>query len=252
MPTPNALTYNAYVTEIANLTVAQTQTVNSVVQGVDATFNAMFPGILNYAENRIQRDLQLEQAVVPVSYTLNSGSKTVSVPIGDLLSIETVTVNNIPVLPTSAEYLQNVYTNSGTQLGPPEVFAIQGGDSVTYGAVSMSIQFGPWADQNYTVVMRGPTRMTSLYTYANQSQANVTKTFISTMLPDLLIQASMVYVSEYQRNFGATSNDPQMGFGYEQAYQALLQSAHVDEARRKFESGGWTSHAPTPLATSGR
>ena len=52
MPSPTPLTYNAYVSEIANLAVMQTQTVSGVVQGVDASFNAMFPGILNYAESR--------------------------------------------------------------------------------------------------------------------------------------------------------------------------------------------------------
>jgi hypothetical protein len=53
MPSPTPLTYNAYVSEIANLAVYQTQTVSGVVQGVDASFNAMFPGILNYAEGRV-------------------------------------------------------------------------------------------------------------------------------------------------------------------------------------------------------
>lgn len=43
MPSPTPLTYNAYVSEIANLAVYQTQTVSGVVQGVDASFNASTP-----------------------------------------------------------------------------------------------------------------------------------------------------------------------------------------------------------------
>jgi hypothetical protein len=230
----------------------QTQTVSGVVQGVDASFNAMFPGILNYAESRIQRDLQLEQAVVLNTYTLSSGTNTLNIPVGDFIAVESATVNNVPILPASNEYIQNVYTSSGTQTGSPQVFCVQGGDTGTYGATSMILQFGPWADQNYTVSLRGLSMMPSLYTYANTSQAGSKTTFISTFLPDLLIQASMVYVAEFQRNFGATSNDPQMGFGYEQVYQELLRGASTNEARRRFESSGWTSHAPTTLATPGR
>ena len=252
MPSPTPLTYNAFVSEIANLAVYQTQTVSGVVQGVDASFNAMFPGILNYAENRIQRDLQLEQAVVLNAYALPTGANTINIPVGDFIAIESATVNNIPILPSSNEYIQNVYTSPGTQTGKPEVFCVQGGDTATHGATSMILQFGPWADQNYTVSLRGLSMLPSLYSYANSTQAGMATTFISTFLPDLLIQAAMVYVSEYQRNFGATSNDPQMGFAYEQVYQELLRGAGTNEARRKFESSGWTSHAPTPLATQGR
>jgi len=252
MPSPKALTYNAYVSEIANLAVYQTQTVNGIVQGVDATFNALFPGILNYAEGRIQRDLQLEQAVVLNTYNIAAGSNTLSVPVGDFVAVESATVNNIPLLPASNEYIQNVYTSSGAQAGRPEVFCVQGGDTGTYGATSMVLQFGPWADQNYTISLRGLSMMPSLYTYANSTQAGSATTFISTFLPDLLIQASLIYVAEFQRNFGATSNDPQMGLSYEMQYNELLRGAQTNESRRKFESAGWTSHAPTPLATPGR
>ena len=77
-------------------------------------------------------------------------------------------------------------------------------------------------------------------------------TFISQYLPDLLIMASMVYISAYQRNFGRQSDDPQMAQSYESQYQTLLKSAAVEEARKKFEGPGWTSQSPSPISSPTR
>jgi hypothetical protein len=77
-------------------------------------------------------------------------------------------------------------------------------------------------------------------------------TFISLYLPDLLIMASMVYISGYQRNFGRANDDPQMAVSYESQYKTLMQGAMVEEARKKFQSSGWTSMSPSPVATPTR
>jgi len=72
-------------------------------------------------------------------------------------------------------------------------------------------------------------------------------------LPDLLIMASMIYISAFQRNFiSAAANDPQMPVNYETQYQTLLRSAMVEEARKKFQSAGWTSMSPAVVATPTR
>jgi len=77
-------------------------------------------------------------------------------------------------------------------------------------------------------------------------------TFISLYLPDVFIMASMIYVSGYQRNFGRQSDDPAMAQSYENQYQTLLKGAAVEEARKKFESTGWTSQSPSPVASPSR
>ena len=64
--------------------------------------------------------------------------------------------------------------------------------------------------------------------------------------------ASMVYISAYQRNFGRMSDDPQMAVSYESQYQALVKGATVEEFRKKFEAGGWSSMSPATVATPGR
>ena len=64
--------------------------------------------------------------------------------------------------------------------------------------------------------------------------------------------ASMIYISAYQRNFGRASDDPQMAMTYESQYQALLKSAVVEEARKKFDASGWSSQSPATVATPSR
>jgi hypothetical protein len=104
---------------------------------------------------------------------------------------------------------------------------------------------GPFADDTYYVEIVGTYRPASL------SATNPT-TFISLYLPDIMIMASMVYISAYQRNFGRASDDPQMAITYESQYQALLKGAAAEEARKKFEASGWSSQSASPFATPTR
>ena len=65
----------------------------------------------------------------------------------------------------------------------------------------------------------------------------------------MLIQASMIYISQFQRNFGPASNDPQMGPTYEAQYQSLLRGALGEEYRKRFEAVAWSSMSASPVAT---
>lgn len=252
------LSYNAYVTQLGVLAVLQTATTGGVVAGVDSYFNAQFIAqALNYAELRIQRDLDLLPSKTSNTYTLTSGTNTVAVPTGDFVTLLNVTYAlagvNQPLLPVSQEYIQNVY-NSSASAGPPKVFAMIGGDRSTGGATSNNVLFGPSADTNYTLTVFGTIRMPSLATYATSGPAETTYTFISTWLPDLLLQASMIFVAGFQRNFsgGGTANDPMMAGSYEAAYQGLLQSAMAENMRARFFGAGWSSEPPSPIATPSR
>jgi hypothetical protein len=104
---------------------------------------------------------------------------------------------------------------------------------------------GPVPAIDYYVEVVGTIRPASL-------SALVPTTFISQYLPDLLVMASMIYISAYQRNFGKESDDPQMAQSYENQYQLLLKSAGVEEARKKFESAAWSSQAPATVSSPTR
>lgn len=254
MPTPQTtpLTYNGYVTQIATMAVLDTTTVSGVVQGVDAAFNAIIPQMLNYAELRIQRDLDLLPSQVERTYSLTSGNNTLQIDVADFVTIQTLNIssnNNLyPMLPATKDFLQNVY-GSSTSTGLPKYYAMYGGDLSTGGNTYNNIIVGPYPNSNYIVKATGTVRLPTLYENATQALANTGTTFISTYLPDLLVQASMIYIAQYQRNFGQASNDPAMGPTYELQYQNLLKGAGVEEARKKFTAAAWSSMSPAVAAT---
>ena len=64
--------------------------------------------------------------------------------------------------------------------------------------------------------------------------------------------ASLVFIAAYQRNFSASSDDPNMAVNYEKTYQTLLKGAMVEEARKKFNSAGWTPLSPAAVASPSR
>lgn len=255
--TPNPLTYNGYVTQLGILAVLATQTVGGVVQGVDGYFTSLIPQALNVGELRVARDIDLLASRTSNTYTLAAASNTLVIPVGDFVTLQTVAYpfgsSNPPLLPVTQEWLQNIYSTSASN-GPPQYFAMIGGDAPTSGATSNLVQFGPTADQNYTFQVFGTIRTPSLYSFANSGQAGSSTTFISAWLPDLLLQASCVYLAQFQRNFAAagTSNDLQMPGSYEAEYQNLLKGALTENLRAKFWSAGWSSESPAPTATPGR
>lgn len=254
----NPLDYNGYITQIAQNAAYQTTNAAGYNQFVnyDPDPNQIIPEMLNYAELRIQREIDLLQSnLVNSSYSLSTGNNVLTMSVNDFITLRTIQYTSgtasIPLLPTSSEYIQNVYNDSSIT-GAPVYFAPYAGDATTTGATSQLWLIGPYPDQNYPLTILGTARMISLNTFGNSSQASGNYTFISTYLPDLLVMASMIYLSQFQRNFGRASDDPQMAVSYESQYQALLKGAQVEEARRKFQASGWTSMSPPGAATPNR
>jgi hypothetical protein len=252
------LTYNSYVTQIATLAVVDTQTVGGIVQGVDQSFNDLIPQMLNYAELRIQRDLDLLNLKTSLPVTFTTATNLLQINADDFVTLQTMVIlfNGVayPLLPTTVEFLQNVYGNTAAgSRGIPKYFAMYGGDRTTGGNTSINVLFGPYSDTTYTGTATGTIRMPTLAkNTATPVLAATGTTFISNYLPDLLLMASMIYISAFQRNFGRQSDDPAMAQSYESQYQALLRGAGVEEFRKKFESGAWTSYSPTPIANPPR
>ena len=251
----NPLTYNDYVSQIATLAVVNTTTSSGVVVGVGAEFNTLIPQMLNYAELRIQRDLDLLPSQTSLNYNITIGTNLLQLPVDDFVTVQTISVVDgtarTPMVPVTKEWLQNLY-NDSSYAAKPQYFAMLGGDQASGGNTFNNIIFGPYSNNNYSVVVDGTIRLPSLYKFATTLSAGSATTFISTYLPDLLIQASMIYISQFQRNFGPAANDPSMGPTYELQYQNLLKSAFVEEARKKFEASAWSSMAPSLAATPTR
>jgi len=249
------LTYNDFVTQVATLAVLNLQTTSGVVSTTEPDFNTLIPQMLNYAELRIQRDVDLLPTVTSNNYTLPIGTNTLSISPTDFVTIQTITalVNSVPtpVLPVSREYVQAVYGTTAV-VGPPAVFAMIGGDQATGGNTGNVIQFGPYTDASYALTLSGTQRMPSLAFNDTDPLASTATTFISANMPDLLIMAAMIFVSGYQRNFGRQSDDPQMAVSYESQYQSLLKGAIMEEYRKKFQASAWSSMSPPIIASPTR
>jgi len=234
----------SYITQIATM---------AVVPETNAEFLTILPQMIAYAELRMYRDLDfLFTSGSSTAYSLTAGSRVLNVPAstfpdGTLVVPEQINVitpagtsnpdlgTRVPLLPTTKEFLDAVYGSSSTT-GVPQYWVPF--DNYTF-------LVGPYPDASYTVELVGTYRPASL------SSTNLT-TFISLNLPDIMIMASMVYISAYQRNFGRASDDPQMAITYESQYQALLKGAAAEEARKKFEASGWSSQSASPFATPTR
>lgn len=235
------MNYNDYVQQIATM---------SVIPVTDPNFTIIIPQMINYAELRMQRDLDfLSTQTSNTTYSFTSGNNTLTIPTSAFIVMQTVEVidgsgNSTPLLAIGKEYIQNVYP-TGSTTGLPKYFAVYGGDSATAGLTSQNILVGPTPNSNYSTRLTGTIRSTPL------SAANTT-TFISVYLPDLFIMASMIYISAYQRNFGRINDDPAMAQTYESQYQALKASALIEENRKKFEAAAWTSYSPAPAASPTR
>lgn len=249
------LSYNGTVSGTTSY-VAQISTM-AVVEPTDPAFQVVLPQMITYAENRMYRDLDfLFTSGSTTAYSLSVGSRVLSVPAdtfpyGTLVVPEQINVitpagtsnpdngTRVPLLPTTKEFLDQVYGASAYQ-GVPKYWVPF--DDYTF-------LVGPYPDASYTVELVGTYRPASL---GDGTNGTTTTTFISLNLPDLFIMASMVYVSAYQRNFGRQNDDPQMAQSYESQYQMLLKGAAVEEARKKFEAAGWSSQSPSTFATPTR
>lgn len=255
---PTALTFNGYLNAVGTLAVTQVATAsNDVNFFIDPDLTNITPQMLNYAELRIQRDLDLLPAQTSGSYTLAAASNLLQIPLNDFVILRTVNarIGTVlqPLTPVTQEFLGNVYSDTAVT-GPPLYFAMFGGDQATGGETTNNVLIGPYADQAYPIIISGTQRLPSLYTQATPTLAASGTTFISSLLPDLLVVASMIYLTGfYQRNAGnAAGNDPQMPMTYETQYGTLLKGAGIEEARKRFAASAWSSMSPPAAATPTR
>lgn len=231
---PTALTYTSYVAEMQVLTQFNNN---------DPAFIQNLPSAISYAEDRINRELDLLSAVASnSSLALTAGTRTLDISAANINVLERLNIitpfsqtnpelgTRNPCVPVTEDYLDLVYGSAATQ-GLPTNFIRQ---------TDKIVLFGPFPDQNYTVELVGTVWQLPL------SSSNPT-TWIATYIPDLMIAASMIFMTGFMKNFGAQSDDPRSAQSWESQYDLLMKSAATEDARRKFKSAGWTADIPNPL-----
>jgi len=229
--------YNGFVSAFA---------LNLVVPSNNGDFQSMLPNAIDDAEQRIRRDLDLLANVVrDQTGTLTPNNRTFTFPqhfvVCERVSVFTpvgTTANRILLVPVSVEWLSYVWPNEAAP-STPSVPAY-------YGMLTdQSIIVGPSPDDVYTVEVTGTVIPPAL-------SATNTSTWISTYLPDLFMAAAMIYGAAWQQNFSALGDNPAQGMTWGQMYTQKLQSAEVEEQRKRYASQAWTAKQPAPLATPPR
>lgn len=236
-----SLTYSQWLAEIANLTA---------IDPADTDFVANLPSCIDYAEQRLYRELDLLNTVVrDASSTLTVGTRSFTLPQSLGRFVVTNGINVItpstqttpdsgtrnPMVPVSRDMLDVVWPGTTGASLPVEYAMI----------TDQQIIVGPAPDAAYTVEIVGTIRPTPL-------SATNTTSYLTLYLPDLFVAASMIFMSGFMRNFGSQADNPQMAQSWETQYLKLFASANIEEQRKRYASSAWGSLSPTPIASPAR
>lgn len=196
---------------------------------MDSNYLSILPSCIDYAEQRIYRELNLLTAQASdTTGALTSGSRNFTLP-SHFITVDQVnvitpvggTVSNgtrNALTPVSREFLDMAWPSS-TGATVPTFYAMNS---------DQSIVVGPWPDAAYGVEIVGIQRPTAL-------SSSTTTTYLTNYLPDLFFAAAMVFMSGYMRNFGSQADDPKMAQSWEGQYKTLLASAKVEEERKRHK-----------------
>ena len=260
MTSPNPLSFNGWVQTVGVMAVALTQETGGVFGFVDSPLQTVLPQILAYSETRIQRDIDALQARSSNQYALTVGNNLLSIPVNDFLVVETLevtqmsggfVVNSFPMIPVSREFIQNCYSGVFST-GMPKYYAMVGDNFGNGANTNVNVLLGPPPNFAYPIRVAGVIRMPSLYQFATAGPADTSYTYISQWLPDLLLVASMIFISAYQRNWTANSDDPAMPVNYEKQYRTLLVGAIAEENRKKGLGSAYSAYSTPATATPTR
>jgi hypothetical protein len=225
-----AFNYTQYQVELGTL-MALTSS-NPALPPTDPYFAQILPAIIDYAEQRIYRDLDIQSTTTNGTLTVTPGTPFVTLPENPIVYVvESLFVsqlaNGSPPPIAVSTLLTPVDKNFLMATFPPAYWGIaQGFPQYYFVQDQTTIQIGPSPDQAYQLNMTYTFRPTPL------SAANPT-TILTQIWPDLFLICSMIMASGYQKNWSAQSDDPKMSASYEAQYQGLLKGALDEEARKK-------------------
>lgn len=242
-----SIDYPTLVSECATITVISSTT---LVSG-DSNFGGIMDAAINYAEGRLYRDLDLVSvSVLDTSVTCSSGVRSIflSTTQGQMLAINGLNLltsagatssyaTRVPLVPASQAVVDAIYPSAASSnCGQPEFFYRLGDNQLI---------LGPTPDQAYGTEVVATVRPNAL------SSGN-SSTWLTQNVPELMLAATMVFLTGYMRDFGAQADNPQIAQSWENQYKMLMATASVDSMRMKFEAEAWTSQSPAPIATPPR
>ena len=221
-----AYTYATWLTALAN---------ELVVAEDSAPFVAIVPTIIDYAEQRCYRDLDLIYTTErDATGTLSANTRTGTVPTpssGVYRVIDQINVlqsgSRTPLTPSSQEVIDMLWPSSTAASSStiPSMYAM---------VTATTFIVGPPPGSSLSFETVGKIR-------PNPLTAINTTTILTTYFPDLFFAASMISGTGWQQNYGAQGDDPRSAMSWSQQYDMLLKSADTENQRAKFGGASWTS-----------
>lgn len=225
-----SLTYDQYKTELALLMPDD---------ATGANFLSNLPSVIDYAEQRLYRELNLLDTVTrdsSANVTANSREFTLPSSNGRFVVVNGINIitpssatpstgTRNALMQTSRDFIDFSWPSdtAATATTIPEKFAM---------ITDQTVIFGPPPGDSFNAEVIGTIRPTPL------SSSNAT-TYLSLYLPDLFLAASMIFATGYMKNFGSQSDNPQMAQSWENQYQLLFKSADIEENRKRYGMGKW-------------
>lgn len=219
------LDYPTYVSFMSSLLVYGT---------TDPDWVTLLPRMIQAAETRIYRELDLVSTVTTDTASCVAGTPTLTIP----ASIQIVQSAN---LITPAVTDPNNGTRNPLQRMSPEFIYYSW---PTASETAMPIQYamltdttalvGPCPDAGYKIEFVGILTPSPL-------SATTTTTFLTEELPDLFIAASAAFGFAFQRD----QEGDQTAATWEATYERLFPGANSNAMRQKAQSVSWTTFSPT-------
>ena len=219
----------------------------------DTNFTGIMPAAIQDAEQRIYLSMDfLNTRSVNSGSTFTAGSRTFTLPttpstIMVLQGVAAITPagaapaagTRVQYEPVSLDFIDSTWPQESLTAAP--VVGVAAWAMLN----DASIVVKPTPDANYSVELTGTFRPVPM------GPMNLT-TYISSVYPQLLVAACMIFLAGWQRDFGQQSDNPQLAVSWKEMYATQLQLAMDEEQRRKGAGTGWTPFPATPDAAPPR
>jgi hypothetical protein len=224
-----ALTYSTFVTTLASLLT---------VDEADSDFVTQLPSIIENAELRCYRDLDLVSSSVATNGTMTANSRYFTLPTtdGHIIVVDAINVLDAssvrhPMKIASRDVVDFMWpSDTAPTAASIPMLAARVDDT--------RMLVGPAPGTAWTAEVVGTVRPDPL------SVSNTT-TFLSNYIPDLFMAAAMVFsTGGLLKNYGAQADDPRASVSWESTYQTLLTSAKTEELRKNYIS----ANSPLPAS----
>ena len=199
-----------------------------VVTLPDDDFTALLPTIIDEAEQRLYRELDLvaSSVITPATMTIDSRFLTLPATNGHIIVVDAINIVDVsqryPLKPATLDVIDYAWP-SDVHVGTikPQLFYRLDDDRVVIAPPPSD----PWICEIVGTVRPLPL------------SAGNPVTFLSAYLSDLFFAASMcAATATLLKNYGAASEDPQQAVSWEAKYATLFASAKAEELRKLFIS----------------